>query len=335
MLKKLMVCFVMLTLIAGLWGACTFAVAAEKSFTIGYLGWDVAADWNTYTLGGLQWGADQKGCEVIVLDAKTDAEAQVNQAEELISKQVDFIALFPVTPESGATITRMANEAGIPITIENTFLPDDGSAGEVVGEVACRYNDIGYAAVKYAAEKYPGCKLLYVTGGLGLGVTEIYKIGVQQALEEVGELVTLVGEVNGEFVTEASYNVTQDFITSGKSDFDVVFAQNDAQTKGVYNALKEAGLEHIPIISTGGAPEGYEMLQSGMEAANMTAPANLQGLIQFKYIWDYLNGNPMTELRTPLPIIPVDLDNIDQWIKWEDMEAGYQYVVSAIGPYNP
>jgi ABC-type sugar transport system substrate-binding protein len=336
MFKKLMAGLVVLMLLAGILGTCALA-ADGKAFTIGYLGWDVAADWNTYTLGGLLWGAEQKGCEVIVLDAKLDAEKQINQAEELISKQVDFIAMFPVTPESGATITRMANEAGIPITVENTFLPDDGSAGEIVGEVACRYNDIGYAAIKYAAEKYPGCKLLYVTGGLGLGVTEIYKIGVQEALAEVGDLVTLVGEVNGEFVTEASYNVTQDFITSGKSEFDVVFAQNDAQTKGVYNALKEAGLEHIPILSTGGAPEGYEMLTAipQQEAANMTAPANLQGLIQFKYIWDYLNGNPMTEKRTPLPIIPVDLDNIDAWIKWEDMEAGYQYVVDNIGAYNP
>jgi len=332
MMKKGLATIIVLALIITMVAACGGA-DEDKTFVIGYLGWDVNADWNTFTLGGLQWGAEQKGVEVIVLDARLDAERQVSQAEELISRGVDIIAMFPVTPESGATITRMANEAGIPITVENTFLP--ATAGEMVGQVACQYDDIGYAAVQYTAENFPGSRMLYVTGGLGLGVTEVYIEGVERALVDFAGLVEVVGQVNGEFVTEASYNVTQDFITSGQSEFDIVFAQNDAQAFGVFRALDEAGLAHIPIISTGGAPEGYDMLRAGQQQANMTAPANLQGIIQFKFIWAYLNGEPITNDRIPLPIIPIDLTNIDQWISWDDMELGYKYVADNIGPFVP
>ena len=333
MKRRALVCILALFLLAGTLAACGSPAKDDGDWVIGYLGWDVNADWNTYTLGGLQWGAEQKGIEVIVLDARLDAEKQISQAEELISRKVDFIAMFPVTPESGATITRMANEAGIPITVENTFLP--ATAGEMVGQVACQYDDIGYAAVKYAAENFPGSRLLYVTGGLGLGVTEVYFEGVDRGLAEFADKVTEVGRVNGEFVTEASYNVTQDFIMSGVSDFDIVFAQNDAQAMGVYRALQESGLEDIPILSTGGAPEGKDMLQAGQQQANMTAPANLQGIIQFRFIWAYLNGEPIDKDKIPLPVIPVDLNNIGDWISWEDMEAGYKYVSTNIGPFVP
>lgn len=311
------------------------APVEAKKFTIGYLGWDLGTEWNKYSFEGLKWGADKYGVEIISFDAKLDPEKQVNQAEELINKNVDAICIFPVTPEVGATITRMANEAGIPITVENTKLPSDGSVGKIVGNVACLYDDIGYAAVKYAAEKFPGCKLLYVTGGLGLGVTEVYKVGVAKALDEFKDKVTLVGEVNGEFVQEASYNVTQDFIASGKSEFDVVFAQNDSQAMGVYLALKENGLEKTPILSTGGAPQGWEMLQAKQEQANMTAPANLQGLIQFKMIWAHLNGVAGVPEWIALPVIPVDLDNAGEWISWDNMELGYKYVSEKIGPFQP
>jgi ABC-type sugar transport system substrate-binding protein len=306
-----------------------------KTFTIGYLGWDTGQDWNVSTLAGLQWGADQKGCEVIVKDPKLNAETQVSQAQELINQGVDCIAMFPVTPESGATIVRMCNEANIPIAVDNTFLPDDGSAGKMVGQVACQYGDIGYAAIQWAANNVPDAKLLYVHGGPGEGVYEAYQIGVDKALADFKDKIEMVGLVNGEWVTEASYNVTQDFITSGKADFNVVFANNDAQAKGVYQALKENGMETIPIISTGGSNEGLQMLKDGQEAANMTAPANIQGIIEFGMLWAYMNGETWGDPKIPLPVIPIDKNNIAEWIKWDDMELAYAYVVENIGEYVP
>lgn len=300
---------------------------ATKNFTLGYLAWGLTDEWNLYGCEAFKWAAAKKGCEVITLDCQKDPEKQVSQAEELINRGVDAISMFPCTPEVGATVTRMCNVAGIPIAIENIFLPDDGSAGEIVGQVACRYSDIGYTAVKYAAETWPGCKLLYVHGGPGLGVYEDYKVGVDQALEEFKGKIELVGLMNGNWETEASYNVTQDFISSGKSDFDVVFANNDLQAVGVYNALKENGMENIPILSTGGSEQGYEMVKSGQEYANMTAPVNLQGEIVFRFLWQHLNNVSISETKIPLPVIPVDQTNIDtDWIKWSDYEAAERYI---------
>lgn len=296
-----------------------------EGLVFGYLAYNLADIWNQYGMEAFEWCADMKGVEVRVLDATNDPEKQVTQAQEFIDAGVDGISIFPCTPESAATIVRMANEAGIPIAVENIFLSEEAEAG-VVGQVACQYRDIGYAAIQYAAETYPGCKLLYVHGAPGLGVYEDYKIGVDAALEEYADSVEMVGLINGEWATEPAQNVTQDFITSGQSDFDVVFANNDLEAKGVYNALVDNGMEDIPIISTGGSPDGYAMLLDGIEAANMTAPVNIQGEYVFSFLWKAVNDEPIEETKIPLPIIPIGKDNIDEWIAWDDFQAAYDYI---------
>jgi ribose transport system substrate-binding protein len=300
--------------------------AEEKQFTFGYIAWKMTDEWNQYGEEAFQWAAKQKGVKVISVDGEGDPAKQVLVAEDLINQGVDAISLFPLTPEVGATIVRMCNDANIPISIENIFLPE--GSGEVIGQVACRYDDIGYAAIKYAAEKYPGCKMLYCAGAIGMGVYEEYQKGVDRAMEEFGDKVTMVGRVHGDWETEKSMQVVQDFISSGKSDFDVVFANNDLQARGVYNALKEANLDgKVKIISTGGAPVGFDMIREGTATANMTAPVNIQGLITFRNCWQAVNGVKIEEPIIPLPIIPVDIDNIDtDSVGWEDHEAAFKYV---------
>lgn len=305
-----------------------------SNFTFGYLAYNLVDVWNQFGMEAFEWTAAKKGVEVKSLDALNEPENQASQAQELINLGVDAISMFPVTPEVGATVVRMANEAGIPIAIENIFLPEDAT-GDVVGTIACRYRDIGYAAVEYTAEFFPGSKMLWVQGSPGLGVTEDYAVGVDAALEKYGDLVEVVGRVNGEFATEPSYNVTTDFINSGK-EFDVVFAQNDLIAFGVFNALKENGMEaDIPIFSTGGSPQGYEMMQQGQQWANMTAPVNIQGTQVFNFLWRHMNGLDIPERIVPLPIIAIDITNIDEWIAWDDFQASYDWVSNNIGPIEP
>jgi ABC-type sugar transport system substrate-binding protein len=159
-----------------------------------------------------------------------------------------------------------------------------------------------------------------------MGVYEDYKIGVDKALEEFKDKVTMVGLIDGKWETEAAQNVTQDFITSGKSEFDIVFANNGLEATGVYNALKDNGMEDIPIISTGGSMEDLAMMQKGTEYANMTAPVNIQGEYSFMFLWQTVNGVEIKENKIPLPIIPIDQTNIDEWIKWDDYQAAYDYI---------
>lgn len=299
--------------------------AESSDLTFGYLAMNLADEWNQYSCEAFKWAAVKDGVNVEVLDCQTNEELQVSQAQSFIDKGVDAISIYPCSPEIGAMVVSMCNDAGIPIAIENIFLPDD-NAGDVVGQVACQYGDIGYAAVKYMAEKWPDCKMLYCHGGEGVGVYESYKVGVDQALTEYADSIEMVGLINGEWETEAAYNVTVDFINSDTSDFGVIFANNDMEATGCYNAVVDSGLKNIPIISTGGSLSGYQMVKDGTVTANMTAPVSIQGIVLYKFLYNAATG---VEIKTPkvsLPVIPVDLDNIDDWIMWDNYEAAMDYI---------
>jgi ribose transport system substrate-binding protein len=307
--------------------ASAASAAPVSKLVFADLAYNMADVWDQFDVQASQWAAQQKGVTLKVSDATNDPEKQVSQAQTAINEKVDGIILFPCTPDSAATIVRMANAAtpAIPVAIENIFLSDAQSTG-VVGQVACQYHDIGYAAIKYAATTYPGAKLLYVHGGAGMGVYEDYKVGTDQALKDFAGKVTQVGLIDGKWDTADAQNVTQDFIASGKSTFNIVFANNGLEAVGVYNALKANNMTNIPIISTGGSDQDLQMMQAGTESANMTAPVNIQGVISFDFLWDKLNNVAFKNNKIPLPIIAVDKSNISQWIKWEDYPAADAYV---------
>ncbi|WZL73950.1 sugar ABC transporter substrate-binding protein [Clostridiaceae bacterium 35-E11] len=277
--------------------------------------------WNNYSIKAFEYAAEQKGVETIVIDPDGNMEKAVAAMEDLITKKVDGISVYTMTPELDVTLAQMAKEAGIPITFENS-LP--GEEAEYVGTVACQYEDIGYAAGKFISETYPGSKLFYCMGQPGMNITEPYEEGLHKALEAFGT-VELVATQPTDWGAEQAMNVTQNLIQSGQ-EFDVVFANNEQMATGVLNALKDAGLdEKVKIVATGGGPDGLEMIREGEIDATMSAPVSLQGLITFRNLWQHINGKT-PEKFTPLPVIPVTKENVEEAVSWEVSPAAVEYI---------
>ncbi|MFQ9901145.1 MAG: sugar ABC transporter substrate-binding protein [Ruthenibacterium sp.] len=124
----------------------------------------------------------------------------------------------------------------------------------------------------------------------------------------------------------SAYTVTTDLINSG-TEFDCIFANNGMMAQGCYNALKDAGKENIPIVSTGGSPDDFQMLQDGVEAACMTAPVSIQGVKTFLNLYNKVAlGEDPAEKFTALPVIPVTADDTSAYIAWDDYAAAYEYL---------
>ncbi len=296
-----------------------------EAYVFGNIAYNMKDVWNKYSADAFEFASDNvdESVEVITLDAENSLEKSVSLMEELIAKDVDGVSVFPISPEQAATLGRMANDAGIPITYENT-LPDLEES-EYISVIAAEYDLIGEEAMKYIAETYPGAKVLYVAGAKGGGVYETYQEGVDRALEDLGDEISIVDTVHGDWETELAMNVTADAINGG-TEFDVVFANNELMGKGVKNALDEAGMGDIPIVATGGGPDGLQMIEDGEITATMSAPVSLQGLTTFKNLYQSVVLGNTPDKFTPLPIIPVDADNIDDAISWEASDAAVEFI---------
>ncbi|MFV0464503.1 MAG: sugar ABC transporter substrate-binding protein [Lachnospiraceae bacterium] len=299
----------------------------KDSYTFGYIAYDMTDIWNEYSANAFEYAATQADVPIntIVLDSKNSLEESITAMESLIQQEVDGISIFPISTEQGAQLVKMANEAGIPITVEN-FMMDVSDPGDYIATVACEYDQIGYAAIKFIAESKPGAKVFYCAGQEGAGVYEKYQEGVDRALVEYGDQVEVVAILHGDWLTDKAYNVTTDLISSGE-EFDYIFANNGMMAQGCYQALKDADMGDIPIVSTGGSPDDYKMLIEGVESANMTAPVSIQGVQTFKNLYDYvINSVEPADKFISLPIVPVSSDKIDEFIAWDDYKAAYNYV---------
>ena len=321
-MKKLLA--IMVVLVVAL--ASLSIAVAEDTLTYGYIAYQMSDIWNEYSSKAFEYAAEQNGVEVMVLDAGNDIAQSVSAMETLIQAEVDGISIFPISPEQAAQLITMANEAGIPITVENIDVASVADEDEYIAAVGCVYGDIGYAAIKWLAENVEDAKVFYCAGAVGGGVFEAYKEGVDKALADYADSIELVGLLNSDaWSTEDGLNLTTNFINSG-TEFNCIFANNDQLAQGCYQACEEAGLD-LPIVSTGGSPDAYAFLEDGIEAANMTAPVSIQGIQTFKNLHDYVTEGIVPEAKfQSLPVIPVAGEDLGAWIDWADYAAAYDFV---------
>ena len=301
-------------------------VGSASAVTYGYIAYQMSDIWNEYSSKAFKYAADQNGVDVVILDSQNDIGQSVAAMESLIQQEVDGISIFPISPEQGAQLIKMANEAKIPITIENIDVAAVAKPEEYVAAVGCLYGDIGYAAIEWLSKNVENAKVFYCAGAVGGGVFEAYKIGVDKALEDNKGNIELVGLLNADaWSTENGLDLTTNFINSGV-EFNCIFANNDQIAQGAYQALQEAGLD-FPVVSTGGSPDAYKFLQDGIEAANMTAPVSIQGVQTFKNLHEFVSEGKVPDPKfQSLPIIPVAGADLAAWIDWSDFAGAYAYV---------
>ena len=138
----------------------TAGAALAEGKTYGYIAYQMSDIWNEYSAYAFEYAAEQNGDEVIVLDSQNDIAQSISAMESLIQSEVDGISIFPISPEQGAQLVTMANEAGIPITVENIDVADVCEPDSYVAAVGCVYGDIGYAAIEWLAQNIEDAKVL-------------------------------------------------------------------------------------------------------------------------------------------------------------------------------
>jgi ABC-type sugar transport system substrate-binding protein len=319
MRKKILVTLLALLLMLGMTGIASGA-------TYGYIAYQMSDIWNEYSSKAFKYAADQNGVDVVILDSQNDIGKSVAAMESLIQQEVDGVSIFPISPEQGAQLIQMANEAGIPITVENIDVAAVAKPEEYVAAVGCLYGDIGYAAIEWLSKNVKDAKVFYCAGAVGGGVFESYKVGVDKALEDYKDSIEMVGMLNSDaWSTEDGLNLTTNFINSGV-EFNAIFANNDQLAQGCYQALQEARLD-VPVVSTGGSPDAKAFLVDGIEAANMTAPVSVQGVQTFKNLHEFVTEGKVPDPKfQSLPIIPVTGEDLGAWIDWSDFAGAYAYV---------
>jgi ABC-type sugar transport system substrate-binding protein len=113
-MRKFIICVLILGV--ALFGFATGKSESQKT-TYGYVMYQAVDVWNSYTMKGFKFAAQQKGVDVIVLDPEGNNEKSLSSVEDLITKKVTAVDYYPITPELAQSVIQKLNKAKIPVVI--------------------------------------------------------------------------------------------------------------------------------------------------------------------------------------------------------------------------
>lgn len=223
--------------------------------------------WTSW-MKGAEAAAEELGAEVIITDAKNDAQTMNDQINTMIVGGIQGLAVASVDPTANTSIAQAATDAGIPMITANRSL--EMTYGGIDGAnpiVHTGFNDLqmgefqGELLIQACADLDP-CRVALQVGTLGSTPQVQRTKGLKDAIADQANIEIVMEETNT-FDPVKAADVTQTMLQRD-TNLDFMLAQTDPEALAAATVIKEQGLEgEIGVIGIGGSKEGVEAVASG------------------------------------------------------------------------
>ena len=194
--------------------------------------------------------AEAAGYEVIVQSAENDAQAQVSQAENVITQGVDAIVINPVDFNVAAQIAEMATAAKIPLASYNDLI----TGADQVAYIGRDAKEGGMIAAKAIIAKVPKGNYALIGGDPGqTGATDM-QAGYHEVLAPgvaSGDVKIVMDQLAPGWKAEPAQAFAENALTQTDNDVDAFLVSYDGESIGVMQAIEGAGLTAGSIPVTG------------------------------------------------------------------------------------
>lgn len=296
--------FIAVAAVAVASGAFGLSPAMAQSKAIVYLAPSLDVPfWRTVSKG-VEAGAKTGGYTFQALDAQNNAQKQLTNAQDAITRGAAGIVLSPTDSASAPSVLKLAAAAKIPVVICDigtkdgeyvSFIASDNTAGaKGVGEA------VAAAAKAKGMEKTPyGMITISLARINGQKRTD----GFRSAMEAGGYGKEIALQQMQAYTADESFKFTQDML-AGNPGMKAMFIQADAPALGALRAIKASNRSGDIIVGAfDGIPEFVDLLKSGeLTAAGMQQPW-LMGDTAAKSLIDSIGGKtPPKEVLVPVLI---------------------------------
>ncbi len=238
-------------------GGSSAAAGGEDKVRIGLSIAGLTMPYYVRMYDGFMEAAEKKGYEVIFADGGSDAESTVRAVEDLISNDIDALAVSTNYSEALVDSFAKCEELGIPIFyIGNLQLIPEAqeymtfwegtkadSAGYLGGEWVAQYLD----SINYKKDLNVICvsKMLDT-------LLQRYE-GFERALEDNGYTVNLINTV-GDLPRETALSACEDALMAN-DDVDIFFGTAGTSSLGAYDATQNMGRDEVMVVGFDGEDE--------------------------------------------------------------------------------
>jgi ribose transport system substrate-binding protein len=233
-----------------------------------------------------------------VTEGTGDVGVEIANIESLIQREPDVLIVSSLSGTAVYPAYEAVNEAGIPLIINNSGIPDDDA--DYISYTSFISPDDwhnGRILGEYLAEALGGAGNIIVVEGVVESSNYEFRLGgFMEAISQYPD-IHIVGQQSGAWIRMPAMRATVDLLQANP-DIDGIYAMNDEMGMGVLAALRAAGREdEVVMVSVDGQEDLLLELQAGSAAeasvfweSDMTtvvdaALAVAQGAVVDPHIW--------------------------------------------------
>jgi ribose transport system substrate-binding protein/inositol transport system substrate-binding protein len=197
-------------------------------------------------------GAKVPGLEIKMESAGGDADKQMQMVKKMVADKVDALIVGPADGDMGTELSKIANDAGIPLVYVNNEPANLADLPPKQALVASDEKDSG------TLETREVCRRLNGKGSLVVLMGELFHAAARKRTDDV-TAVLATDECKGIKVVErqsASWSrdlaevQMQEWLAAGVK-FDAVIANNDEMALGAIKAMKKANMPMNKVVVAG------------------------------------------------------------------------------------
>lgn len=328
--RKIIAMLLAVLMVAGLVGCgSTTPAAPEKSSTettaasnapagdtkavqkIAFIVADMANESQAFASKQFQKYAKDYNFEVVILDAKGDAQAETQCVNNAVAQGVKALFVNPNDINAIVPALQAAKKAGVVVGLFSSDLPKD-KADNRDFFVGVNDNMAGEAAAKAFMDKFPdGATIVEIGGQSGHDAQIKRHDGFNNAIK--GSKIQVIDyKATQQWATEQAMAIMEDMITKNGDKIQGVFCHWDNGATGVIGAAKAANKEGLFIVGVDGNRAGFDQVRKGEQSVTIMQNFENMSKKSLELARKVLDGQKVEAVNF-IPLDIVNKDNIDQF----------------------
>ena len=284
------------------------AVAADAPFTICVVHNNADHPSITAIVKGMNDEGKIYGADITYFDPAFDPQKQASMVEDCIARKPSVIVVNAVDPAAVVQVLKKANEAGIPVVMQNADTNDAGHAFTRTF-IGSQSYDQGYAVGQMIVKATGGKgNLVMITGKPGQFDVVQRADGAKAAFADAKADIKILAEEPADWSKDKALTVMQDLLTR-YPNIDIVFGQDDPMALGALQAIKASGTEGIKVFGVNGNKDACDAIKAGDMYGTAMQLSYMVGVYTVRAAYDIYKGRQVPT-KMLAPTAPVTPDNV-------------------------
>jgi D-xylose transport system substrate-binding protein len=233
------------------------------------------------------------GVAATIVNAQGDAQKQRSQADDCLANGAKVVLLDQLDPASGAAITNAVVAKGGKVIDYDRLVPKSKAAYYVSFDNV-KVGVLQGKGLVAALKGKKGAVVAELNGGITDNNAKLFKQGYDSVLNPLYKNGTLKKATAGDQWTDwdpkKGLTIFEQMLTRNGNKIDGVLAANDGLAGAVVSALKNHGLQPIPVTGQDATPTGVQYIISGWQTGTVYKSVKLEAAAAAKAAIELIKG---------------------------------------------